>query len=1134
MTIMIIFFAIVLIFIGVYSNDECEQSTIKLTLNSSEFILIPKILRPFTSYYQIDASNIQLKQIPDFKFANISVCQLILSSNQIETISKRSFSGLAYIYQLNLRQNGIESIETLISGWDTNTLSFLDLANNMIRRIDTKFSPYFSNLFNLVLEYNQIEFVADYAFENLIYLKRIYFSGNRLKVIGNFMLSNLRNLTLLNMNYNLIERIEPDAFKDLETLRSLMLNKNFIESIDISFSYLTELFELYINFNKIVKIQTEAVSKMTNLFILDLRNNLLNEQSSASLLSNINYLSLSRNLISSLSKSSFSGSSSLSNLLLFQCKISHIGAQTFENQTSLSSLNLDYNKLSVIENGIFEGLLSLTQLSIESNIISFIEPQAFRPLEKLKILNLKNNLLTNASPDLFHNLNSLQQVILSYNQIKSIDSYFVRDLPNLYALLLNNNLIESIAENSFKNLTQLGILDLSINKLRAIKAYYFIGLFSLIRLNLNANGINSIESGSFRDLVNIEEINLSENFLISIDRTAFQYSNCLLVDLSNSQLDYIDFNIFYDSNIQKVNLEKNLLKSIDKGELYYLAVSIELNFGFNYLKSLSSELFGNQSSNTEIFHLNNNLLDDLSFLSEGSQLINLVELDISFNRIEYIFKRDFKSLINLKILNIGNNRIKFIDDEVFNILTLSSINLINVSFELNVSLNNLERIDMSRNIVSDLILSNSTNLRELILRNTTLKLSRLNFSSMAYLTKLDLSDNNDDGNFIFDKLLRLETLILSNMMLSSTKRFNINNFRNLSYLNLSCNKISTIEKSDFSELKSLEVLDLRFNEISSIEENSFVGLVRLRYVNLSRNRIRLFLIDDSLSIIEELYLAENADLEEIRVKIENEQIGIFKEAKIVDISKNSFKFTPFLSLVNKDNKLVTFYLNGNRLTHITNDMFVNMKLLSELNLNSNQISLIEFSSFWDLDMLVSLELANNSLTRLDDQLFVNLLQLKYLNLNSNKIEFISPVLFSQLINLEHLDLSFNQLKSIDDFSFLSLSFLQNINIDGNIHLNFSSYSFYGLSSLKNLFISYQSLTIERNKNILLDSLIPKKEKTVDELIYFKSINIISENDLIDCLLVLDFLKKNIQVNLRTDYEMLLFLSSCQYIDLFNS
>jgi hypothetical protein len=64
----------------------------------------------------------------------------------------------------------------------------------------------------------------------------------------------------------------------------------------------------------------------------------------------------------------------------------------------------------------------------------------------------------------------------------------------------------------------------------------------------------------------------------------------------------------------------------------------------------------------------------------------------------------------------------------------------------------------------------------------------------------------------------------------------------------------------------------------------------------------------------------------------------------------------------------------------------------------------------------------------------------------------------------------------------------------------------------------------------------KRERIVNDVIYYKSINILYDfnytNPQINCILVLQFLKKNIQINLKDDYLLSIFLNFCQKLDLF--
>ena len=238
-----------------------------------------------------------------------------------------------------------------------------------------------------------------------------------------------------------------------------------------------------------------------------------------------------------------------------------------------------------------------------------------------------------------------------------------------------------------------------------------------------------------------------------------------------------------------------------------------------------------------------------------------------------------------------------------------------------------------------------------------------------------------------------------------------------------------------------------------------------------------------------------------------------------------------------ESNLYYLYLNSNRLTNITNSLLKYFIHLLVLKLDSNQIAYIDSDAFRNLDNLQQLNLANNLISGLDRYLFSTLVQLRYLNLSMNFIEFIDDSFFSQLYKLETLDLSFNRIKYIKDFSFVSMSSLIDLYINDNQDgLALYESSLNGLESIKNLFISFKTLNQTTNKKSLLYSLKPRQENPINGVPYYASINILYEygqpTPQVDCLLVLEFLKHNIQVNLKTDYQLGVYLSVCQFIEIF--
>ena len=105
-------------------------------------------------------------------------------------------------------------------------------------------------------------------------------------------------------------------------------------------------------------------------------------------------------------------------------------------------------------------------------------------------------------------------------------------------------------------------------------------------------------------------------------------------------------------------------------------------------------------------------------------------------------------------------------------------------------------------------------------------------------------------------------------------------------------------------------------------------------------------------------------------------------------------------------------------------------------------------------------------------------------------------------------------------------------LDLNKMLEFSTNTFYGLDSIKTISIGFHVLSKPSNKKSLLNTLRPELIKNVGDQLYFRSISLIyTDETTIDCELVLEFSKMKIQVNLRSDYDFVLFNEQCYNIKL---
>ena len=315
--------------------------------------------------------------------------------------------------------------------------------------------------------------------------------------------------------------------------------------------------------------------------------------------------------------------------------------------------------------------------------------------------------------------------------------------------------------------------------------------------------------------------------------------------------------------------------------------------------------------------------------------------------------------------------------------------------------------------------------------------------------------------------------------------------------------------------------------------NSKISSSTIICQNLSNNYIKTIDINKSFYLIE-IKLRKN-QLEEFKItKYDDKETGSLLE---LDLSENKLESLSIGSILSKANGLKILNLNNNELTSINYDMLNYLLKIEKIYLNSNSIQNIDHDSLRNLLKLEYLTLSNNSLTYIDDRTFFNLIQLRTLNLSSNQIESFSSLLFVNLYNLKTLDISSNRLKFIDNKVFQSFDLLQNLYLNDNSNsLVFSPHTFSNLTSIVNIYLSYSVLSDVTNKKYLMESLRPNPERFLGDLTFFRSINILynynDENAPVDCLLVIDFLKKNIQVNLKDDYSLIYYFSFCRYLEYF--
>ena len=254
---------------------------------------------------------------------------------------------------------------------------------------------------------------------------------------------------------------------------------------------------------------------------LDLSQRRIRDLDGANLLTNLNSLDLSWNLIRRVESDDFNGMSKLNELDLRGNKITKIEAGDFQGLTGLQELVLRDNSISRLAAGSFAGMPNLDSLSLSVNLLASIEPEFFSGLEDLQGLSLGYNRITTLNSEDFAALPKLKYLGLNNNSISRIHVGDLDGFSSLELLLLDTNSLSTIEPGTFDRLSSLRTLNLASNNIRDIEREDFRGLTNLTRLELQRNSLRRIDKGDFDELPNLQTLNLGSNAIESVEPGAF-------------------------------------------------------------------------------------------------------------------------------------------------------------------------------------------------------------------------------------------------------------------------------------------------------------------------------------------------------------------------------------------------------------------------------------------------------------------------------------------------------------------------------------------------------------------------------------------------------------------------------------
>ncbi|XP_076865417.1 extracellular matrix protein 2 [Brachyhypopomus gauderio] len=263
------------------------------------------------------------------------------------------------------------------------------------------------------------------AFKNLKFLTRMYMDGNLLEEIPQGLPDTLLELKI---NENNLQEIEENSFEGLSSLVTLEMEGNLLSEGNVNPRAFTALKQL--NYLRLSRNHFRTVPQ--------------------GLPPSLQELHLENNLIEEISEGAFNQSTNINVIVLRHNRIdeSRIAPLAWLNHRNLESIDLSHNKLHLVPSFLPK---SLVHLVLAGNQIERVPGYVFAHMEPgLEYLYLSYNKLDGdgVEPEsFFGTFQTMTELCLDHNHLTSVPTG-INEMTSLHFLRLNNNNIRHIGEDN--------------------------------------------------------------------------------------------------------------------------------------------------------------------------------------------------------------------------------------------------------------------------------------------------------------------------------------------------------------------------------------------------------------------------------------------------------------------------------------------------------------------------------------------------------------------------------------------------------------------------------------------------------------------------------------------------------------
>lgn len=296
-------------------KSSCDKQISILFVKDSHFHTFPHVFEYFENLKSLDISDADIEhiEIPTTFERAVHLTYLDMAGNNLKTLQSYVFTHLNNLSTLDIAHNTINTMEKHAFHGLSNLLQ-LELSYNNILHLDADIFQPLSRLQTIRLNNNRIQVIDKELFQNNIHLKWAYFASNEIIIVDPNSFTHC-HLTSLDLGFNNLTEVDASTSKYLKTL---IVANNQLSTLTVPLT----VDEVYAANNQISSINSET-NELKRLY---LSSNCFSNLRNLTNLKKLDFLDLSNNHLRNVQFSDLNGLSQLKELKLTLNKLSEINA----------------------------------------------------------------------------------------------------------------------------------------------------------------------------------------------------------------------------------------------------------------------------------------------------------------------------------------------------------------------------------------------------------------------------------------------------------------------------------------------------------------------------------------------------------------------------------------------------------------------------------------------------------------------------------------------------------------------------------------------------------------------------------------------------------------------------------------